>query len=182
MRGLIGLAVVVLGSGTISTYVANYLTTFAQNQMHLSPTIAFASQVISYGVGIVAVLWGGWLSDRVGRRPMMVWPNLPYLILIYPIFLWMVDSRARPPCWSASSAWAVSSTVGAAPSMPALAESLPKNIRGRTLGTVYACSIAAFGGTTSLVVTWLIHITGNPMAPGWYHDGRNGDRDRSPCY
>jgi MHS family citrate/tricarballylate:H+ symporter-like MFS transporter len=166
--GLIGLAVVVLGSGTISTYVANYLTTFAQNQMHLSPTIAFASQVISYGVGIVAVLWGGWLSDRVGRRPMMVWPNLLYLILIYPIFLWMVDSLSATSLLVGIFILSAVSSVGFGAFYAALAESLPKNIRGRTLGTVYACSIAAFGGTTSLVVTWLIKITGNPMAPGWY--------------
>jgi len=33
---------------------------------------------------------------------------------------------------------------------------------------VYATSIALFGGTTQLVVTWLIQITGNPLAPGWY--------------
>jgi hypothetical protein len=38
-----------------------------------------------------------------------------------------------------------------------LAESLPKTIRGAGFGTVYSVSITAFGGTTQLVVTWLIH-------------------------
>jgi hypothetical protein len=33
---------------------------------------------------------------------------------------------------------------------------------------MYASSIAGFGGTTQLVITWLIHLTGNPMAPEWY--------------
>ena len=41
-----------------------------------------------------------------------------------------------------------------------LAESLPKTIRGSGFGTVYSVSIAAFGGTTQLVITWLIHLTG----------------------
>jgi len=50
----------------------------------------------------------------------------------------------------------------------ALTESLPKRIRGGAFGTLYAVSIAAFGGTCQLVVTWLIHVTGNPMAPAWY--------------
>ena len=49
-----------------------------------------------------------------------------------------------------------------------LAESLPKTIRGSGFGTVYSVSIAAFGGTTQLVVTWLIHATGSAMAPAWY--------------
>ena len=34
--------------------------------------------------------------------------------------------------------------------------------------TVYAVAIASFGGTAQLVVTWLLHVTGNPLAPAWY--------------
>jgi hypothetical protein len=49
-----------------------------------------------------------------------------------------------------------------------LAESLPKSIRGSGFGIIYSVSIAAFGGTTQLVATWLIHVTGNAMAPAWY--------------
>jgi hypothetical protein len=33
---------------------------------------------------------------------------------------------------------------------------------------MYALSIAVFGGTTQLVLTWLIHVTGNPLAPAYY--------------
>jgi MFS transporter, MHS family, citrate/tricarballylate:H+ symporter len=32
-------------------------------------------------------------------------------------------------------------------------------------------AIAAFGGTTQLVITWLIHVTGNALAPAWYLAG-----------
>jgi MHS family citrate/tricarballylate:H+ symporter-like MFS transporter len=42
------------------------------------------------------------------------------------------------------------------------------SIRGTGFGIVYSVSIAAFGGTTQLVVTWLIHVTGSAMAPAWY--------------
>ena len=34
--------------------------------------------------------------------------------------------------------------------------------------TIYAVAIASFGGTAQLVVAWLIHVTGNPLAPAWY--------------
>ena len=40
----------------------------------------------------------------------------------------------------------------------ALAEGLPKNIRGGAFATIYAVAIASFGGTAQLVVTWLIHV------------------------
>jgi MHS family citrate/tricarballylate:H+ symporter-like MFS transporter len=50
----------------------------------------------------------------------------------------------------------------------ALTEGLPQNIRGGALATVYAVAIATFGGTAQLVVTWLLHVTGNSLAPAWY--------------
>jgi MHS family citrate/tricarballylate:H+ symporter-like MFS transporter len=49
-----------------------------------------------------------------------------------------------------------------------LAESLPKSIRSSGFGIIYSVSMAAFGGTTQLAVTWLIHVTGSAMAPAWY--------------
>jgi MFS family permease len=53
----------------------------------------------------------------------------------------------------------------------ALAESLPKSIRGSGFGMIYSIAIAAFGGTTQLVVHWLTNVTGNPVAPAWYLTG-----------
>jgi MHS family citrate/tricarballylate:H+ symporter-like MFS transporter len=50
----------------------------------------------------------------------------------------------------------------------ALTENLPKRIRGSAFATIYAVAIASFGGTAQLVVTWLIHATGNALAPAWY--------------
>jgi hypothetical protein len=47
-------------------------------------------------------------------------------------------------------------------------EALPQAIRGGVFATVYAVAIASFGGTAQLVVTWLLHISGNPLAPAWY--------------
>jgi hypothetical protein len=63
------------------------------------------------------------------------------------------------------------SLLGAAsfgPFSAALTESLPKRIRGSGYGTIYSSSIALFGGTAQLIATWLIHVTGNPLAFTWY--------------
>jgi hypothetical protein len=49
-----------------------------------------------------------------------------------------------------------------------MTEGLPKSIRGGAFATIYAVSIACFGGTAQLIVTWLIHATGSALAPAWY--------------
>ena len=162
------LGLCILASGTIITYVTDYMTTYAENTLHVAANLAFATGAVSNGVGIVAALYGGWLADRVGRWPVMVWPQLAALLLTYPVFLWIAETRTA---LALLGGLGILSLVGSIPYSAfyvAFAESLPKNIRGGAFATVYAVAIASFGGTAQLIVTWLIHATGNALAPAWY--------------
>ncbi|KGT81769.1 citrate:proton symporter [Bradyrhizobium japonicum] len=166
--GIIALALMILASGTISTYVTQYMTTYAQNTLHVSSTLAFAVSLVSNGIQFVGALAGGWLADRLGRKPIMIWPQLATLLLTYPAFLWIVHA---PGALSLLIGFGVLSIIGSLPFTAFYAtftEALPQNIRGGVFATVYAVAIASFGGTAQLVVTWLLHVTGNPLAPAWY--------------
>ncbi|MBR0741963.1 MFS transporter [Bradyrhizobium liaoningense] len=166
--GVIALALMILASGTISTYVTQYMTTYAQNTLHVSSTLAFAVSLVSNGIQFVGALLGGWLADRLGRKPVMIWPQLATLLLTYPTFLWIVHA---PGALSLLAGFGMLSIVGSLPFTAFYAtftEALPQNIRGGVFATVYAVAIASFGGTAQLVVTWLLHVTGNPLAPAWY--------------
>ena len=165
---IIALALLVLAAGTISTYVFNYITTFAQHTLHMAPGIAFLSGALGNIAGVVGVLLGGWLSDRHGRRPLMIWPNLAYLILILPAFFWIVQSRSALAIIVGTTSLGFLSSMSTGAFYAAVTETLPKAIRGRAFATIYASSIALFGGTTQLVITWLIQVTGNSMAPAFY--------------
>ena len=162
------LGLLIIGSGTISTYVGNYMATFGQNTLHMTPAASLAASILPYPVGIGGVLLGGWLSDRFGRRPVMIWPGVLYTLLILPLFSWIVAAHDPWVLAIGMSMIALPSTVSNGAFYPAMAESLPKPIRGSGFACVYAIAIALFGGTTQLVVTWLIHVTGNPTAPAWY--------------
>ena len=165
---IILLALLILASGTISTYVTQYMTTYAENTLHVATELAFVTSVVANGLGIAGALLGGWLADRVGRWPVMVWPQLATLLLTYPVFLWIVETRSA---MSLLGGFGFLSLIGSIPYTAfyvALTEGLPQNIRGGALATVYAIAIATFGGTAQLVVTWLLKITGNALAPAWY--------------
>ena len=165
---VIGLALVILASGTIATYVTQYMTTYARNTLHVAAPLAFAVSLVSNGLGIAGALLGGWLADLWGRKPVMVWPQLITLVLTYPTFLWIVHAPGAP---SLLLGFGVLSLIGSLPFTAFYAtftEALPQNIRGGVFATVYAVAIASFGGTAQIVVTWLLHVSGNPLAPAWY--------------
>jgi MFS transporter, MHS family, citrate/tricarballylate:H+ symporter len=165
---VMALGLAVLGAGTIGSYIFVYLVTFAQDTLHMTARVAFIAETVGNLLSIPAMLLGGWLSDRHGRRPVNVWSNGAFLIMILPIFLWIVDTRSALALIVGCSVLSIAANLYAGSFYTNLTESLPKTIRGSGFGTVYSVSIAAFGGTTQLVVTWLIHVTGSAMAPAWY--------------
>lgn len=165
---VIALGMTILASGTITVYIFNYTVTYAQATLHMSALVGFVAATGGYILGIPITLLGGFLSDKHGRWPINVWGNFAFILLVYPAFFWGVSTGSE-------AAFIIAMTVlgGVAKFFngsiyAALVESLPSAIRCSCFGTVYSLSIAIFGGTTQLIVTWLIHTTSSPMAPAWY--------------
>ncbi|KAG1222191.1 hypothetical protein G6F68_020713 [Rhizopus microsporus] len=49
-----------------------------------------------------------------------------------------------------------------------MAEFFPARVRSEGLSLAYNVAVMIFGGFAQFFVTWLLHVTGNPMAPAWY--------------
>ncbi|MCL2385368.1 MAG: MFS transporter [Alphaproteobacteria bacterium] len=165
---LLTLGLLIIASGTIITYVTQYMTTYAENTLQVASDLAFATTVVANGAGIVAALFGGWLADHLGRRSIMIWPQLAGLLMTLPVFAWIVDTRSASALIIGFGLLSLVNTLPYTAFYVAFAEALPKNIRGSAFATIYATAVASFGGTTQLIVTWLIHVTGNALAPAWY--------------
>ena len=165
---VIVLGLIALASATIFTYVTTYMTTYAETVLHTSNAIAFGATLVAGVSGIAGTLTGGWLSDRIGRWHAMVWPRTAYLLLIWPLYTWMVGERSAVALLFTAGILVLLGTMSFGAFYSALTESLPRSIRGSAFGTVYAVAIAIFGGSAQSILTALIHKTGNPFVPAWY--------------
>ena len=162
------LGVGLIAGGTISTYVFNFMTTYAQATLHMGMRTGLLIAVTNGVAGFVASLAGGWLSDRFGRKPLMIWPRLAFLVLILPTFMLVVRIREPVLLLSLMAGLNFLANLTLVPAFVALVESLRKDIRGVATGTIYASAVALFGGTTQPIVAWLDQVTGNPLAIAWY--------------
>lgn len=162
------LGAMMLASGTIGTYVRAYMTTYAIATLHMRANIAFAATVVTGICNVAFAPVSGALSDRFGRKPVMLIASVLSLVSILPAFYVISHFRTTATLLGATGVMAILGTLSVIPMVTWLTESFPAAIRSSGLAIVYAVSIAVFGGTTQFAVTWLIKVTASPMAPGWY--------------
>ncbi len=162
------LGIMLLASATIGTYITGYMTTYAIATLHMPVNAAFAATVVVGLCGVAFDLVSGALSDRIGRKPMMLVPGVLLLVSILPAFYVISHYRTTATLLGATAVLSSLVALSTCPVVTWLTESLPAAIRSSGVAIIYAVSIATFGGTTQYAVTWLIKATGNALAPAWY--------------
>ena len=165
---VIVLGFALLGSGTIGSYVLTYMTTYSLDVLHLSAMIAFGVTTVTAMAQACFEPVSGWLSDRLGRKPVMMAGAIVTLISILPAFYLALHFRTTLALYLAMGWVAIFFAIMQPPVIVALTESLPKRIRSGAVGMVYAFAISTFGGTTQPVLKALIDFTKNPMVPAYY--------------
>jgi nitrate/nitrite transporter NarK len=165
---LLVLAVLIILGGTVSTYVGAYMTTYAIAMLHLPPSTALAATVVGgLATALFAVL-GGWLSDLYGRRSVMLAPRLLTAVATVPSFLLLNAWPSAATLWLATITLTALTAMSGAATLTAIPELLPPSVRAGGFAIAYGLGASLFGGTTQLVVTWLIGATGDPNSPAWY--------------
>ena len=165
------LAVLIILGGTVSTYVGVYMTTYAIATLHLPPSTALTATVVGGLATAVFALLGGWMSDIYGRRLIILAPRVLTAIVTVPSFLLLNAFPSAATLYLATLALTALTAMSGAATLTAVPELLPPSVRAGGFAIAYAVGASLFGGTTQLVVTWLIGATGDPNSPAWYVTG-----------
>ena len=165
---IVVLGLILLSTATTVNYLLEYMTTYANVTLGMSSKIAFGATAVIGLSGVICDSLGGWLSDRFGRRPIMIVPWLFLAVAVFPCF-WMLERlRTAAALYSACAVLACISTLSSATIIVAITESLPRRVRSGGIAIIYALAISVFGGSAQFLIAWLIRATGNPLAPAWY--------------
>lgn len=156
-------------SGTISFYVILiYIPTFARTQLHLPLDQAFLAQSIGLACEVVLIPICGVLSDRIGRKPVMITALGLSLIVTYPLFAWVSSNPSFSNLLAMQVILCGLFGIFNGPVSTALGEQFPTRVRSTALAIGYNIAVMLFGGFAQFFVTWLIHASGTPIAPAFY--------------
>ncbi|GAC1701797.1 MAG: MFS transporter [Candidatus Acidiferrum sp.] len=165
--GIVLIGTMMVTMTTVSFYmITAYTPTFGNSVLHLA---SIDSLIVTLCVGASNLFWlpvMGALSDRIGRRPLLVAFTILMLLTAYPTMLWLV----RDPSFSkllTVELW-LSFIYGSynGAMVVFLTEIMPVDVRTTGFALAYSLATAVFGGFTPAINTYLIHLTGNRAVLG----------------
>ena len=152
-----------VGYYVVFTFLPNYLI----NTLEFSKTASFTSITLASVVALVLTLPLAALSDRVGRRPMLIAGAAAFVVLSYPLFL-LLTSGSLVAAIVAHCLLAAIESIYISTAVTAGVELFATRVRYSGFAIGYNLCVAVFGGTTPYAVTWLTAQTGNPRAAAFY--------------
>jgi MFS family permease len=165
---LLFLTFLVIAASTVSNSIGTNMPVYARSTLGLTATISAAVPIALGVASILFPLLGGWLADRIGRRPVMVWPRVVIIFVALPAFYFLTQNPTAGAVYAVTFLMSALSSINAAAVIVGIPESLPRAVRSAGLSIVYAFSVSIFGGSTNFVVNKLIAVTGDKLSPAYY--------------
>ncbi|MFI5016106.1 MAG: MFS transporter [Hyphomicrobiales bacterium] len=157
-----GLAII----GTVGNYIFNiFMPSFAAGQLGIPADTAYFSTTVAAVILTVLTPVTGWLSDKIGRKPILLVSAIGYLILAYPLFLLVTGTKSGLALMLTQGISAVLLAMYAGPLCAILSELFPTKVRFTALSIGYGLAVTIFGGLAPLIATFLVQRTGSPISP-----------------
>ena len=155
--------------GTIGNYVFNiFLPSFASGQLGIAASTAYLSTTFAAVILTVLTPMVGALSDKLGRKPILLTSALGYAVASFPLFLLLTGMRSGAGLMLVQGISAVLLAMYAGPLCAVLSELFPTKVRFTALSIGYSLAVALFGGLAPYISTFLIKETGSPISPAAY--------------
>lgn len=156
-----------LATGTIANYLMAYTTTFAQDSLGLSPALGSSATTAGFAAGAAAIVLGGWMADKIGRRPLLFAGALATAVAAWPGYVIILTWPATGGLLAGTLLLSVVTNFNVGALYTAMTEGMPRRWRGAGFGLLYATAVGVFGGATQPVIAWALNRWQQPMLLAW---------------
>jgi MHS family proline/betaine transporter-like MFS transporter len=145
----------------ILTYMATYTAKFGG----LTQTEALWSNTAGLVVAMAFTPFWGYLSDRIGRRPLLLVVNVFFMVAGYLAFSFIASMPGLAWILATQCLLAVFMAIHTGVGPSAIAEIFPTHSRSFLASMAFALVVTIFGGFSPYIATWLIQQTGSAVSP-----------------
>ncbi|MGI5518046.1 MFS transporter [Streptomyces sp. CA-106131] len=148
--------------------VMSYMPTYLKQVTHFGTGQMFAITSAVLLAHIIALPLCGSLSDRIGRKPVLLAASLALVVVTYPAFLLIAKGSNLLAAVVGGAIMGALIAASAAPLFAFMSEMFPTRLRTSSVSIGYNASVMLFGGTAPFISTFLIDRTGSHVAPSFY--------------
>jgi len=143
-----------------------YIVSWLQFADGIAPARALEINTVSMLVLLPVMIGSGWLSDHIGRKPVLLAATAIGFVGALPLF-WLMHHPADNVILLGQMGFviAVGMFLGAQPTI--MVEAAPAAVRCTAVALGYNVTLGIIGGTSPLVATWLVHRTQNELSPAF---------------
>ncbi|MCU4897724.1 MFS transporter [Bacillus cereus] len=145
--------------GTVAFYTyTTYLQKFMVNTVGLPKEVVSWINFVALLIFVVLQPIAGLLSDKIGRRPLLMAFGILGTLLTAPIFFFMEKTTEPIVAFLLMMVGLIIVTGYTSINAIVKAELFPTEIRALGVGLPYALTVAIFGGTAEFIALWLKSI------------------------
>lgn len=167
-RQLLCIAGIVVVGASSFYLVLIFLPVYAARNLQIPMDLAQLSTIVSACIAAVVCLFGGALSDRIGRRAVMLPAILIYAIIAYPLFIHLIESPSFFALLVVQVTVSIVLGFISGPLPTAISELLPTQLRSSGLGLVYNIVGSLFGGLGPFFIYAVMDATGDRASPAYW--------------
>jgi MHS family proline/betaine transporter-like MFS transporter len=154
---------------TVCTYVILfYIPTYATRSLHFPQQQGFISGIVSGSVLMVMAPVFGALSDRIGKRKVLLTAAVVILVVTYPLFSYLNSAPTFSTLLTFQVIFGMLIAAYTGPILAIFTEMFPSRVRTTGLSLAYNGAVTIFGGFASFIITWLMTMTGDPKSAAYY--------------
>nr|WP_245164054.1 MFS transporter [Bradyrhizobium elkanii] len=164
---VLGMMMAILTTTTFY-FVTVYAPTFGKTVLKLSTQDAL---LVTLLVAVTNFIWnpiGGTVSDRIGRKPVLLAIAGLALMTAYPALSWLVSAPSFGKLLAVAMMFSFYFGTYSGTMLGALVEIVPAHVRTTCFSLAFAFAAALFGTFTPLASTWLIERTNDKASPGFW--------------
>ncbi|MDQ2803303.1 MAG: MFS transporter [Pseudomonadota bacterium] len=147
--------------------ILSYMPTYLSTELKVGHTDSFIATSVTLLVYIGLIFLMGRISDRVGRKTLLITASVLFILLTVPLFMLLAGSSLLAIILI-EVAFGALLTINDGTLPCFMSEIFPTKVRFSGFAFSFNLANAIFGGTAPFVATWLIGVTGSKLAPAWY--------------